>query len=360
MKRVLSGIQPTGDIHIGNLLGALKNWVKIGNQLGKDALYCIVDYHSITIPYDDDELAQRTIEGALVNMAVGLDPNRVTLFVQSHVPEHTELAWVLTTRTPVGDLERMTQYKDKVAQHHSALAGLLQYPMLMAADILLYKADTVPVGDDQVQHLELAREAARRFNGRFGFTFPEPQAFIDPTAARVRGLDNSGKMSKSKGNTIGVLEPLPAIWDKIRVAPTDPARVRRNDPGNPHICLIFHYHTLFSDAATTAMVEVECGRAGIGCVECKKFLMNGLRRELEPVQERAAFLHAHPGEVTDALVEGADQARRIAGATMQEVRDRIGLLPRSARPADRVLYPKPERRLNPEGDEPDDLAPRGA
>ncbi|HEX2864347.1 MAG TPA: tryptophan--tRNA ligase [Deinococcales bacterium] len=360
MQRVLSGIQPTGDIHIGNYLGALKNWVKIGNQLGKNALYCVVDYHAITIAHDEDTLAQRTVEGALVNMAVGLDPNRVTLFVQSHVPEHTELTWVLTNRTPVGDLERMTQYKDKVAQHHSALAGLLQYPMLMAADILLYKADTVPVGDDQTQHLELAREAARRFNGRFGFTFPEPQAFIDRNAARVRGLDNAGKMSKSKGNTIGVLEDFNSIWEKIRVAPTDPARVRRQDPGNPFICLIHHYHTLFSERPTVEMVEVECARAGIGCVECKKFLMTGLRRELEPVQERAAYLHGHLNEVTDALVEGAAQARAIASATMQEVRDRIGLLPVSARVEDRVLYPKPERRAGGEDEAQEEEAPAGA
>jgi tryptophanyl-tRNA synthetase len=329
MKRVLSGIQPTGDFHIGNYLGAIRNWVKIGEQLGKEALFCVVDYHAITIPHDPKRLARRTFEGALVNMAAGLDPNKVTLFAQSHVPEHTELAWVLATQTPLGDLERMTQFKDKAAQH-SVLAGLLFYPVLMAADILIYKADTVPVGDDQIQHLELAREVARRFNYRFGNVFPEPKALIDKNAARVRGLDGAAKMSKSKGNTLGLLEPRDVLWEKIRVAPTDPARVRRNDPGNPFICLIYHYHTLFSEPDLVRTVERECSTAGIGCVQCKQFLMQGLMATLDPIQERAAFLHAHPNEVTDALVAGAEHARSLARSTMGEVREAIGLLPGNA------------------------------
>ncbi|HWG84572.1 MAG TPA: tryptophan--tRNA ligase [Deinococcales bacterium] len=329
MKRVLSGIQPTGNFHIGNYLGAVRNWVKIGEQVGKEALFCVVDYHAITIPHDPKRLGAYSFEGTLVNMAAGLDPDKVTLFAQSHVPEHTELAWVLATQTPLGDLERMTQFKDKSAQH-SVLSGLLFYPVLMAADILIYKADTVPVGDDQVQHLELTREIARRFNYRFGNVFPEPRALIDKNAARVKGLDGSAKMSKSKGNTLGMLEPRESLWEKIRVAPTDPARVRRNDPGNPFICLIYHYHTLFSAPDMTATVERECSTAGIGCVQCKQFLMQGLMATLDPIQERAAYLREHPGIVTDALVAGAEYARSIARETMGEVREAIGLLPANA------------------------------
>ena len=332
MKRVFSGIQPTGEIHIGNYLGAIRNWAKIGQQLGKEAIFCIVDQHAITIPHDRDALPRLTFDAALANMAAGLDPNVITLFVQSHVPEHTELGWVFTTQTPLGDLERMTQFKDK-SEQHSVLSGLLMYPVLQAADILVYKADSVPVGEDQVQHIELTREIARRFNYRFGEVFPEPKALLDQNAARVPGLDGAGKMSKSKGNTIELLEPQSSIWEKIRVAPTDPARVRRTDPGNPDVCVIFTYHKYFSQPDLIATVDSECRRAGIGCVECKKMLMNGLMATLEPIQARAAHLQAHPGEVTDALVAGAERCGKIARETMLEVRDAIGLLrPNALRP----------------------------
>jgi tryptophanyl-tRNA synthetase len=336
VKRVFSGIQPTGEIHIGNYLGAIRNWVKIGDQIGQNAIFCIVDYHAITIPHEAAALSQLTFDAALANMAAGLDPNKITLFAQSHVPEHLELSWIFTTQTPLGDLERMTQFKDK-SEQHSVLAGLLMYPVLQAADILLYKADTVPVGEDQVQHIELTREVARRFNARFAPEkpiFPEPQASVDKSAARVPGLDGAGKMSKSKGNTIGVLEPKEAIWEKLRVAPTDPARVRRSDPGNPDVCTIYAYHKLFSSPETIEMVNVECRRAGIGCVDCKKKLMEGLWPTLEPIQSRAAHLNGHPNEVTDALVSGAERCSAIAKDTMAEVREAIGLLPRNAsRPA---------------------------
>lgn len=329
MKRVFSGIQPTGEIHIGNYLGAIRNWAKIGEQIGKEAIFCIVDYHAITIPHDASSLPRLTFEAALANMAAGLDPNKITLFAQSHVREHVELGWVFTTQTPLGDLERMTQFKDK-SEQHSILAGLLMYPVLQAADILLYKADTVPVGEDQIQHIELTREIARRFNYRFcapdKAIFPEPKASIDQSAARVPGLDGAGKMSKSKNNTIGVLEPKDTIWQNLRVAPTDPQRVRRTDPGNPEVCVIFAYHKLFSSLESIQMVDTECRRAGIGCVDCKKLLMEGIWATLEPIQEKAAYLREHPSEVTDALVSGADYCRSIAQETMTEVREAIGLL----------------------------------
>jgi len=330
MARVFSGIQPTGEIHIGNYFGAIQNYVKLGNQFGKEAIFCVVDYHAITIPYDAEQLAPRTFEATLVNMAAGLDPDRVVLFAQSHVREHSELAWVFTTQTPLGDLERMTQFKDKSSQHggssqQSVPAGLLMYPVLMAADILLYKADTVPVGEDQNQHLELTREIARRFNHRYGETFPEPKAVHAEGALRVPGIDGQGKMSKSKGNTIGVLEEMASIWAKIRVAPTDPARVRRTDPGDPHRCIIWQYHRLFNPQGIVDMVEVECARAGIGCVECKKVLMDGIERTLTTVQDRAASLRRDPERVHGALARGAAEARAIAAPVMDEVREKIGL-----------------------------------
>ncbi|WP_034385006.1 tryptophan--tRNA ligase [Deinococcus sp. YIM 77859] len=330
MPRVFSGIQPTGNPHIGNYFGAMKNYVRLGDTYGKNSIYCVVDLHAITNPaaYDPAALAERTLEMAVANFAAGLDPERVIFFVQSQVPEHQELSWVFTALTPVGELERMTQYKDKAAHLESVPAGLLMYPVLMAADILLYKADTVPVGEDQTQHIELTREIARKFNHTYGETFPEPQAVYAKDALRIPGVDGQGKMSKSKGegSTIGILEPLDSIWQKLRVAPTDPARVRRSDPGDPEKCLIGDYHKLFSDLPTIEVAFTGCRTAGIGCVDCKKMLMEGIRRELTPLQERAAELRADPDWVRDALAQGAQEAREIARPVMEEVREKVGFL----------------------------------
>ncbi|GAA5532184.1 tryptophan--tRNA ligase [Deinococcus aluminii] len=330
MPRVFSGIQPTGDPHIGNYFGAMRNYVRLGEEYSKNSIYCVVDLHAITNPaaYDPATLSQRTFEMAVANFAVGLDPEKVIFFVQSQVPEHQELSWVFTALTPVGELERMTQYKDKAEQLESIPAGLLMYPVLMAADILLYKADTVPVGEDQTQHIELTREIARKFNHAFGETFPEPKAVYARDALRIPGVDGQGKMSKSKGegSTIGILEPLDSIWQKLRVAPTDPARVRRSDPGDPEKCLIGDYHKLFSDLPTIETVYAGCRTAGIGCVDCKKMLMQGITRELTPIQERAADLRADPDRVRDALATGARQAREIARPVMEEVREKAGFL----------------------------------
>ncbi len=325
MERVFSGIQPTGGVHIGNYLGAIRNYVKLGESYGSRAIYCIVDYHAMTIPYETALLGRRTFEVALVNMAAGLDTDKVALFVQSSVPEHTELAWVLTTQMPVGDLSRMTQYKDKAQKYESVKAGLLMYPVLMAADILLYKAGLVPVGDDQLQHLELSREIARRFNARFGDTFPEPRALVDENAPRVPGIDGKTKMSKSVGNTIELLEPPVKTWEKLRVAPTDPARVRRSDPGEPTRCLIYTYHGYFSRPELVAAVGSECRSAGIGCVDCKKLLFSEMQRSLAPVRERAEALRTNPDQVRDALEDGRRKASKLAGETMGEVREKIGL-----------------------------------
>src|SRR3954471_4258879 len=249
MSRIFSGIQPSGELHIGNYLGAVKNWVEL--QRSYESFFCVVDYHAITIPYEPDDLRTRRREMMVSLLASGLDPSVATVFAQSMVPEHTELAWIFNTVTPLGELERQTQFKDKASRQESIPAGLLNYPVLQAADILLYRADLVPVGEDQVQHLELSREIARKWNTRFDLPttvdhalsrmegaeegyFPEPKALLTPTR-RVMGLDGQAKMSKSLGNTIDLLEEPASIWEKLRPAVTDPKRVRRTDPGTPEV-----------------------------------------------------------------------------------------------------------------------------
>jgi tryptophanyl-tRNA synthetase len=323
MPRIFSGIQPSGELHIGNYLGAVKNWVALQREI--ESFICIVDFHAITIPYEPEDLRRRTAEMAVSLLAAGIDPAVATLFVQSRVPEHTELAWIFNTITPLGELERQTQFKEKAVRQESVAAGILNYPVLQAADILLYRADLVPVGEDQLQHLELSRDVARRWNARFreGF-FPEPQARLTPTR-RIMGLDGQAKMSKSLGNTIGLLEPPAAVWDKLRPAVTDPARVRRTDPGNPDVCNIYQLHKAFSPEDTVAHVAAQCRSAGWGCIDCKKVLHTGIEGELAPIRARAAELKASPGRVHDILEEGTARARRVAHATMADVRVAMGL-----------------------------------
>jgi tryptophanyl-tRNA synthetase len=323
--RVFSGIQPSGELHIGNYLGAVRNWVRLQDL--HDCVYSIVDLHAVTQPYDPAELPQRTHEMAVGLLAAGIDPDKAILFVQSHVAEHTELNWLLTTVTPLGELERQTQYKDKAQRLESIPAGLLNYPVLQAADVLLYQAALVPVGEDQLQHLELMREIARRWNGRYGAGFfPEPQAQLT-TAKRVLGLDGQAKMSKSLGNTIGLLESPEAIWEKLRPAATDPARVTRKDPGNPDLCNVFTIHQGFSPPDVQATVAVNCRTAGWGCLDCKRVLADQMIAALTPIRERAATLQRDPGRVQALLKKGAERARTIARQTMQEVRRRMGFLP---------------------------------
>ena len=323
MPRIFSGIQPSGELHIGNYLGAVKNWVQLQHEM--ESFICIVDYHAITVPYEPADLRRRTLEMGLSLLASGIDPATSTLFVQSRVPEHTELAWIFNTITPLGELERQTQFKDKASRQEAVAAGLLNYPVLQAADILLYKADTVPVGEDQVQHLELSREIARRWNARFGEGFfPEPKARLTPNR-RILGLDGQAKMSKSLGNTVGLLESPDDIWKKLRPAITDPARVRRDDPGTPEICNIYSLHKAFSPPATVEHVAVQCRTAGWGCVDCKKVLFESMNEELIPIRARAAEFTAHPERVTGALGSGAQRAQGMARATMSEVRERMGL-----------------------------------
>jgi tryptophanyl-tRNA synthetase len=329
MPRIFSGIQPSGELHIGNWLGAVQNWVNL--QQSYDCIFCVVDLHAITRKYERSSLAQRTRDMAIGVLAAGIDPDRAVLFVQSHVHQHTELQWLLNTITPIGELERMTQFKDKSQGVESIPAGLLNYPVLMAADILLYRADLVPVGEDQTQHLELTREIARKWNAEFAdgeAYFPEPKPLLTE-AKRIMGLDGQAKMSKSLGNTIGLLDSPEEIWQKLRPAKTDPARVTRKDPGNPEICNIYHLHKYFSPPETVAVVADNCRGARWGCLDCKRVLADNMIAVLAPIRARALELQARPGLVDQILADGAAAAGRIARETMREVRERMGLLSKS-------------------------------
>lgn len=326
MTRVFSGIQPSGELHIGNYLGAVKNWVAL--QHGHESFFCIVNYHAITVAYAPDDLRRRTRDMAISLLASGLDPARCVLFVQSDVPEHTELQWIFNTVTPLGELERQVQFKDKASKQEQVMAGLLNYPVLQAADILLYRADTVPVGEDQVQHLELSRVVARNWNARFSPDvpyFPEPQPQLTPTR-RIVGLDGQSKMSKSLNNTIGLLESPEEMWNKLRPAITDPARQRKSDPGDPEKCrTVFELHKAFSPSVTVAEVEENCRGAKWGCIDCKKVLHGHMVEELTPIRTRAAALQAAPARVDALLAEGGAKARAVARDTMRTVKDRMGL-----------------------------------
>ena len=326
MSRIFSGIQPSGELHIGNYLGAVQNWVRL--QEGRDAtFFCVVDLHALTGNYEPADLRRRRHEMAVSLLAAGLDPERCTLFFQSAVPQHAELAWIFNTVTPLGELERQTQYKDKSSRQASVLTGVLTYPVLQAADILLYHATRVPVGEDQVQHLELSREISRRWNARFAADaayFPEPQPLLTPVR-RLMGLDGQSKMSKSLGNTIGLLETREQIWEKLRPAMTDPARVRKSDPGNPDVCNVFSMHKVFSDAPTQATVAANCRSAAWGCIECKKVLAESMEEMLVPIRCRAAEIGAMTSYVTDVLEDGAKRARTTAQETMRQVYERMGL-----------------------------------
>ncbi|HEY7461627.1 MAG TPA: tryptophan--tRNA ligase [Gemmatimonadota bacterium] len=320
--RVFSGIQPSGLLHIGNWLGALRNWAELSSRY--DCVFCIVDHHATTVQYDPAEMQDRIFEAALGVLACGVDVERSILFVQSHVPEHTELAWVLATLTPMGELERMTQFKEK-SEKFGVQAGLFIYPILQAADILLYKADAVPVGEDQAQHLELTREIARRFNRTYGETFPEPRTLLTE-APRILGLDARGKMSKTNPEqAIFLLDPPEQIRRKMANAFTDPGRQRRYDPGNPDICNVFALHHVFSTGEVIERVNRDCRSGELGCFDDKMSLAETIAAALSPIRERAEGLRADPDQVRQVLRRGAERARAIAAATMDEVRHRMGL-----------------------------------
>jgi tryptophanyl-tRNA synthetase len=319
--RIFSGIQPSGIVHLGNDLGAIRNYVALQDRF--EAIYCIVDYHALTSTHDADALRQRTREMAASLLALGLDPERCTLFVQSHRPEHTELAWLLATVTPVSWVERTPTYKEKAEQQPDDVNhALLTYPILQAADIVMYKADRVPVGKDQAAHLELSREIVRAFNRRYGNTFPEPQAvFTD--APTVLGTDGVRKMSKSVGNTIDILGEPDLIRRQVMSMVTDTQRIKRTDPGRPEVCNVCRLQPFFGDDYEQLWDGERTARTG--CVDMKRLLADRIVAHYAPARERYAELMARPAEIDGILEAGAERLRPGAEATMAEVRQRMGL-----------------------------------
>lgn len=395
-RRVLSGMRPTGMLHLGHYHGVLKNWLTLQHEY--DCFFFVADWHALTTEYDAPEIiADSAYEMVVDWLAVGINPGEATLFVQSRIPEHAELCLLLSMMTPLGWLERVPTYKDqqeKLAEKDLSTYGFLGYPLLQAADILIYKAGQVPVGDDQVPHVELAREVARRFNHLYGrepgfqdkaeaaarkmgkkaaklyfelrkryqqqgdtealataraflesqhnialsdherllgylegsgrTILPEPEALLAPEA-RMPGLDGE-KMSKSYGNTIGLREAPEVITEKLRTMPTDPARVRRQDPGEPEKCPVWKFHQVYSSAEIRSWVQIGCRGAGIGCLDCKQPVIDAVLAELHPIRERALDLERDTDAVRAIIADGCEAARDVARETMDEVREAMGLV----------------------------------
>jgi tryptophanyl-tRNA synthetase len=324
-KVVLSGLRPTGRVHLGNYFGAIKNWVEL--QDSYSCHYFIADWHALTTDYaDTSNIGAATMDAAADWLAAGLDPNRSVLFVQSLVPEHAELHLLLSMLTPLGWLERVPTYKDQIKQLENkdlTTYGFLGYPVLQTADIIIYRAHFVPVGEDQVAHLEISREITRRFNSFYGDVFPEPQPLLTK-AARVPGLDGR-KMSKSYGNDIGLTESPDSIRQKCMQMFTDPLRLRRSDPGRPEVCNLFRFHELVSSPEIRERVDHECRNAIIGCVQDKKLLADILIDYLAPFRARRAELLRDPDTLMDILVDGSRKARERAIETMDLVRSAVKL-----------------------------------
>jgi tryptophanyl-tRNA synthetase len=331
--RILSGMRPTGKLHLGNYVGALRNWVNL--QSDYDCFFFIADWHALTTDYaDTNSIKQNSLEVMIDYLAAGLDPERSTLFIQSHVPQHAELYLLFGMITPLGWLERVPSYKEQrenIRDKDLSTYGFLGYPLLQSADILMYQADFVPVGEDQVPHVELTREVARRFNQFYPrrvtpgtrdpqrlTVFPEPKPLLTP-AAKLPGTDGR-KMSKSYGNTILLSEPEQSLRMKLKTMVTDPARVRRSDPGNPDVCPVGDLHKIFSSSDTMAKVYAGCRTAGIGCIECKKWAADSFWDVLKPMQERRAIYETNPILAWDILEAGSSKARLAAEATMDEAR----------------------------------------
>jgi len=343
-------MRPTGKLHLGNYVGALQNWVRMQDEY--ECFFPIVDWHALTTDYaDTSRVKENMLEVAFDWLAAGLDPDRSVLFIQSHVPAHAELHLLLSMITPLGWLERVPTYKEQrenIQDKDLGTYGFLGYPLLQAADILIYKADCVPVGEDQVAHIELTREIARRFNflysgaGLYVHTrqlgpenpsveewtnqntvFPEPQALLTPSA-KLPGTDGR-KMSKSYGNTIMLADPEPVVRQKLKTMVTDPARVRRTDPGNPDVCPVGDLHKIFSSKETMAKVNEGCRSAGIGCIECKSWAADALVQLLNPMQERRKKFEENPKLAWDILEAGSERAREVAGDTMKDVRAVMGM-----------------------------------
>jgi tryptophanyl-tRNA synthetase len=319
--RIYSGIQPTGRPHLGNDLGAIRNYVALSQKY--EAIYCVVDYHALTHVHDPELLRRQTLEMAAALIALGLDPERCTIFVQSDRPEVTELCWVFNTVTPVGWLQRTPTYKEKRAnQPDDVNHGLLTYPVLQAADIALPKASLVPIGRDQAPHLELTREIVRAFNARYGDTFPEPQA-VYTDAPTVLGTDGVRKMSKSVGNTIDILAPAELIRKQVMSMVTDTRRALRTDPGRPEVCNVCQLQRSFGDDYESLWEGERTARTG--CVDMKKVLAERIIERYAEARDRYGELMADPVRVDDILAAGAERIRPLAQATMAEVREKMGL-----------------------------------
>src|ERR1700691_3046049 len=324
-KRVLSGMRSTGKLHLGNYVGALDNWVRMQDEY--ECFFMVADWHALTTDYaDTSRVKQNTLEVALDWLAAGLDPEKCVIFIQSHVPAHAELHLLFSMITPLGWLERVPTYKEQrenIKDKDLGTYGFLGYPVLQSADILVYKADVVPVGEDQVAHVELTREIARRFNGFYGEVFPEPKSLLTP-APKLPGTDGR-KMSKSYGNTIMLTDPEPVVRQKLKTMVTDPARVRRSDPGNPDVCPVGDLHKIFSNASTIEKVNAGCRSAGIGCIECKSWAADALVQLLSPMQERRKKFEENPRLAWDILEAGTQRARQAAAKTMDDVCNTVGI-----------------------------------
>ncbi len=330
LKRVLSGMRPTGKLHLGNYMGALYNWVRLQHQY--NCYFFVADWHALTTDYaDTSNLRQNTLEVALDWLAAGLDPERCVLFVQSLVPQHAELHLLLSMIMPLGWLERVPTYKEQqqqIADKDLTTYGFLGYPLLMATDILIYQADFVPVGQDQVAHVEVTREVARRFNhfypGSGDPILPEPQVLLTPSP-KLPGTDGR-KMSKSYGNTVLLTDPPAIVRQKLKTMVTDPARVRRTDPGDPDVCPVGDLHKVFSSPETLEKVYAGCRSAAIGCIECKGWAADAIVAELEPIQQRRRHYEERPGLVHDILNRGSELARARAAQTMEQVKEAMHLV----------------------------------
>jgi len=327
-KRVLSGMRSTGKLHLGNYVGALQNWVRMQDQY--ECFFFIADWHALTTDYaDTSKVKENSLEVLLDWLAAGLDPDRSTLFIQSHIPLHAELHLLFSMITPLGWLERVPTYKEQrenITEKDLTTYGFLGYPVLQAADILIYKGNFVPVGEDQVPHVELTREIARRFNQFYGKpapVLPEPQPLLTPTP-KLPGTDGR-KMSKSYGNTILLTDAEPVVRQKLKTMVTDPARVRRTDPGNPDLCPVGDLHKIFNTKETMAKVNEGCRSAGIGCIECKGWAADALLKVLLPIQERRKKYEENPRLAWDILMTGTAKAAEVAEATMKEVRSAMGM-----------------------------------
>jgi len=319
-KRILSGMRPTGPLHLGNLHGALLNWIRMQDEY--DCFYFIADWHALTSDYENTSMISGYTREMIIDwLSAGLSPEKSTLFIQSHVKEHAELFLILSMITPVPWLERNPTYKDQIVQLSNkdlSTFGFLGYPVLQAADIIMYKPSGVPVGIDQVPHVEITREIARRFNFLYGEVFPEPEAILTKTP-KILGLDRR-KMSKSYNNAIFLSDKPDVISSKVSVMITDPQRARKNDPGDPDVCNVFEFQRIYSDEATCSDINQKCRKAEIGCVECKKIMAKNLSKALEPIREKREYYEARPEMVDDIIADGIKRAGKVAAKTMEEVR----------------------------------------